>query len=213
MNYKNTQTFPGKSSSSRVSFDDTTNQDVEPGIKFELKQTIRTNKIPRKFLSKPQQGDSFKVRFLGSMNVKADKGNEYINDTIRQMMGSRAARNIFKLSEFTLVINSESISLFSIPPDAQPMTEDLIVAKFEINELAFWCSHKDNERLFGFIIKEPDNSLKFICHVFESDVNSLAICDAITQATQLAYQLLIVNINLIIESALVKKRKAKNAWF
>ena len=196
MNYKNTQAFTDKPSLLQVSFDDATKQNIESNIKFELKQAIRTSKAPRKSLSKPQQGESFRVRFLGSMNVKADKGNEYINETIRQVMGSRAAHNIFKLSEFTLVINSESISLFKIPSDAQPMTEDLIVAKFEINELAFWCTHKDNERLFGFIIKEPDNSLKFICHVFESDASSSSICDALTQATQLAYQLLIVNINI-----------------
>jgi hypothetical protein len=200
MNYKNTQNAMGNSSLPKVSFDDVIKENLEPNIKFDLQQAIRTNKAAQKPLSKSLEGDSFKVRFLGSMNVKADKGNDYINDTIRQVMGSRAAHNIFKSSEFTLLVNSESISLFSISSDkdAQQMTEDLLVAKFEVNELAFWCTHKDNEKLFGFISKEPNHSLKFVCHVFESDVNSSLLCDSITQATQLAYQLLIVNKKFIL---------------
>jgi len=194
MNYKNTQNAMGNSSLPKVSFDDAIKENLEPNIKFDLQQAIRTNKVAQKPLHDTQQGDSFKVRFLGSMNVRSDKGNDCINDTIRQVMGTRAVHNIFQSSEFTLLVNSESLSLFSISSDkdAQQMTEDLLVAKFEINELAFWCSHKDNEKLFGFIIKEPNQSLKFVCHVFESDVNSSLVCDSLTQATQLAYQLLIV---------------------
>ena len=191
MNYKNTQNSIPQSSN-----DASIKENQDSNIKFDLVQTSRANKPSAKSISKPQQGDSFKVRFLGSMNVKADRGNDYINETIRRVMGARASHNVFKLSEFNIVINSESISLFSVPSDkdAEKMTEDLLSAKFEISELAFWCPHKDNERLFGFIIKEPNQSLRFKCHVFESDVNSTVICETITQATKIAFQLLIVRI-------------------
>ena len=132
------------------------------------------------------------------MNVKADKGNEYIHDTIRQVMASRAKQNIFKMNEYNLIVNIESLSLFSMPEsDKEPKSEqskDLMKARFDIGDLAFWASHEENQRLFGFIIKERSNaSVKFLCLVFESDVNSGQICDSITNSAKLAYQLLVVS--------------------
>jgi hypothetical protein len=151
---------------------------------------------------KPEQGESFKVRFLGSMSVRSDRGNEYINETIRQVMATRAAQNVFKLSEFTLVVNMESLNLFK-PPSVEYSTltnepvsslsneEEQLMTQFDVADLAFWCVHRENERLFGFIIKEKQ--FKFSCLVFESDVNAARICEAITKATQLAFQLLVVS--------------------
>jgi len=131
------------------------------------------------------------------VNVKADKGNEYIHETIRQVMASRAKLNNFKMTEYNLIINLESLSLFCLPEsDSEPKSEqnrDLLKARFDISDLAFWASHKENPRLFGFIIKDrqPAN-VKFLCLVFESDVNSSIICNAITNSAKLAYQLLVV---------------------
>ncbi len=169
-------------------------------VSFEL-DTSRAN-TKKSFCSisasKPEQGDSFKVRFLGSMAVKSDKGNEYINETIRQVMATRAEQNVFKLSEYNLVVNVDALNLFKMPNVDQSTQsslhneEDLLAVQFDLTDLAFWSSHKDNERLFGFIIKEKN--FKFLCHVFESDINSALICESITKATQLAYQLLVVRI-------------------
>lgn len=163
--------------------------------KFELSNSFlsmnKNNKI-----SKPQQGDLHKIRFLGSMNVKADKGNEYIHDTIRQVMASRAKQNIFKMDEYNLIINIESLNLFVVPESDSELkseqSKDLLKARFDIADLAFWAYHKENPRLFGFIIKErtPAN-VKFLCLVFESDANSSKICESITNSAKLAYQLLV----------------------
>lgn len=162
--------------------------------KFELSSTflnLKNNKM-----SKPQQGDSFKVRFLGFMNVRANKGNEYIHETIRQVMASRAKHNIFKMNEYNLIINIESLSLFSIPEEESEVKSDqsknFLKARFDLNDLAFWSTHTENKRLFGFIIKEKNAAnLKFVCLVFESDVDSMQICDAITNSARLAYQILV----------------------
>ena len=174
---------------------------LQPNIKFELSESFKKEK--RDVAIKPQLGDLFRVRFLGSMNVRADKGNEYIHDTIRQVMAARAKQNIFKMNDFNLIINSESLSLFSITDSVGISSnlsvlgsDDLLKARFDLADLAFWSSHKENSRLFGFIIKEPLHTLKFMCLVSESDVNSTQICESITKATQLAFQLLIV-INLV----------------
>lgn len=192
----------------------------QPEPKFELSGTFLNLKGNK--MSKPQQGDSFKVRFLGKqliikiksiinsilthfisgfMNVKANKGNEYIHDTIRQVMASRAKHNIFKMNEYNLIINIESLSLFSIPEQESDLksdqSKDLLRARFDLNDLAFWSTHTENKRLFGFIIKEKNAAnLKFVCLVFESDVDSMQICDAITNSARLAYQILVVSISI-----------------
>ena len=177
-------------------------QFIEPNVQFELGDRFKKDKNLNQVTMKPQLGDLFKVRYLGSMNVKADKGNEYIHDTIRQVMAARAKKNIFKMNEYNLIINSDSLSLFSVPENAETekslsalSSEDLLKARFDLADLAFWASHKENQRLFGYIIKEPFHALKFCCLVFESDVNSAQICESITNATQLAFQLLIVILN------------------
>jgi DCC-interacting protein 13 alpha len=145
---------------------------------------------------KPEQGENFKVRFLGSVHVRADRGNEYINEAIRQIMAARANQNIFKSSEFELIVNSESISLFSPlsgieKKDEVVSSDELLKARFDLENLAFWSPHRENQRLFGFIVKESNQSLKFICHVFESDVDSTLICESINKATQDAFKLLV----------------------
>jgi DCC-interacting protein 13 alpha len=166
----------------------------EPNISFELSNAGANSKTYK--MLKPEQGESFKVRFLGSMNVRADRGNEYINEAIRQIMAARANQNIFKSSEFELVVNSESISLFtplsSIEKNDEVVSSDeLLKARFDLENLAFWSPHRENQRLFGFIVKESNKSLKFICHVFESDVDSTSICELINKATQDAFKLLV----------------------
>lgn len=165
---------------------------LEPNVNFELKDSLLSKNKATTIVMKPQQGDSFKVRFLGSMNVKADKGNEYIHETIRSVMAARAKHNIFKLNEFNLIVNSESLSLFDISTNGnEASSDDLLKAKFNLSDLAFWSTHHDNQRLFGFIIKETSQSLKFLCLCFESDLDSNKICESIEKATKLAYQLLI----------------------
>ena len=135
------------------------------------------------------------------MNVKADKGNDYIHETIRQVMAARAKHNNFKMTEYNLIINIESLNLFSLPEtDSEPKSEqsrDLLRGRFDLADIAFWSGHKENPRLFGFIIKDRrPASVRFLCLVFESDVNSSQICEAITNSAKLAYQLMIVSINL-----------------
>ncbi len=177
-------------------------------VSFELETAkIGRSKNKSARIAKPELGDSFKVRFLGSASVHSDKGNEHIHATIRQVMATRAAQNIFKLSEFTLVVNAESLSLFKAPQTEystatnQPVSslsneEEQLMTQFDVADLAFWSTHRENERLFGFIIKEKQ--FKFACLVFESDVSGVKICEAITKATQLAFQLLVACLFLFI---------------
>jgi hypothetical protein len=138
---------------------------LERHIHFDLKESLKKSADKSILLAKPQLGDTFKVRFLGSMYVRADKGNEYIHGTIRSVMAARAKHNIFKLNELNLIVNSESLSLFTVSTSTSPQlngkseqassiddplsSEDLLRARFDLADLAFWAAHQENQRLFG----------------------------------------------------------------
>jgi hypothetical protein len=173
---------------------------VKNEVKFELNELVESeaNKLIEDQSQKTY--DSFAVRFLGSMNVRyndKDK-SEYINDTIRNVMGARAQSNLFRLNEFNLVIKSNAILLTKSSSSNENdnstakfnvIDDEIIKARFKLNDLAVWSPHKDNQRLFGFIAKDSNQSLKFTCYVFESDIDSNSICLAITKVNELAYQM------------------------
>ena len=52
---------------------------------------------------------TYLLRFLGSMEVRRDKGLDVIMDTIRKIMAARAIHNIFKMTELHLMVTSQSI--------------------------------------------------------------------------------------------------------
>lgn len=143
---------------------------------------------------------TFKVRFLGSMDVKSHKGNEYIAETIRKVIGTRAEQNIFSLNEFNMIINKKMVSLLKeTPSDVENSSklnniDDLLCAKYKLDNIGYWASFPENDKLFGIIVKERAHVLKLSCQVFESDVSSKTICDAITKATQDAFKELVVSL-------------------
>lgn len=163
-------------------------------VKFELNELLASDNSKE---DSQKTYDSFTVRFLGSMNVKYNDKNktEYINETIRNVMAARAQNNLFKLNEFNLVIKSNMIYLSkSVQTDNSTarfdaIEDEVIKAKFKLTDLAVWSPHKDNKRLFGFISKDSNQSLKFTCYVFESDIDSISICSSITKVNELAFQM------------------------
>lgn len=135
---------------------------------------------------------NFTVRFLGSMEVKKDRGEQMVHATIRQIMAARAIHNIFKMTESTMNVTSEGIRLID-PSSNQPRIE------FALQDVSFWAAHPENNRLLGFITRNrtssPTSKLEpsppapsFACHVFETNATSEDICQAIRQATTIAFQ-------------------------
>ncbi|KAK7102909.1 DCC-interacting protein 13-alpha-like isoform X2 [Littorina saxatilis] len=135
----------------------------------------------------------FTVRFLGSMEVKKDRGEQMVHATIRQIMAARAIHNVFKMTESTMSVTSEGIRLID------PATNTVRV-EFALQDVSFWAAHPENNRLLGFITRNrTSNSVgakvesgsptpSFACHVFETNSTSEDICQAIKQATTIAFQ-------------------------
>ncbi|XP_059171773.1 DCC-interacting protein 13-alpha-like isoform X3 [Physella acuta] len=142
--------------------------------------------------------ETFSTRFLGSMEVKGDRGEQLVHSTIRQIMAARAIHNIFKMTESLMVVSSEGMRL--IDP-----SNNVIRVEFALQDISFWSAHPDNNRLFGFITRNrvmtnpPETKSAegdknpvptFACHVFESNTTAEDICQAISTATKVAYQAL-----------------------
>ena len=124
------------------------------------------------------------MRFLGSMSVNADKGNQYIHETIRSIMAERAKKDKFKMQQLSVEITEKSLNLLDKSSDE--------VYEFNLKNIAFWSTHNENNRLFGFIVKDEKNFMKFFCHVFECDFDASAtICKSIDKATQIAFKKLL----------------------
>ncbi|XP_025106871.1 DCC-interacting protein 13-alpha-like isoform X4 [Pomacea canaliculata] len=136
---------------------------------------------------------NFTVRFLGSMEVKQDRGEQLVHATIRQIMAARAIHNVFKMTESIMNVTSEGIRLLD------PSTNSARV-EFALQDVSFWATHPENNRLLGFITRNRSatppgpnpvpGSLSFACHVFETNNSAEDICQAIKQATNIAFQAL-----------------------
>ncbi|XP_052084449.1 DCC-interacting protein 13-alpha-like isoform X2 [Mytilus californianus] len=130
--------------------------------------------------------ESFVVRFLGSMEVKADRGEPLVLETMRQIMAARAIHNVFRMTESRLVVSSDNMRLID------PAT-NIVRTVFALADISFWAAHNENKRLFGFITRNRQTGLpnpSFACHVFECNVSAEEICSAIQTATKLAFQAL-----------------------
>lgn len=126
--------------------------------------------------------ESFLVRFLGSMEVKQDRGEKLVHETIRQIMAARAIHNVFKMTESRMVVSSECMRL--IEP-----SNNTIRIQFALEDISFWAAHHENNRLFGFITRNKGEG-SYACHVFECNVSAQEICQAISTATKMAFHAL-----------------------
>ncbi|XP_033115476.1 DCC-interacting protein 13-alpha-like isoform X2 [Anneissia japonica] len=126
----------------------------------------------------------YTIRFLGSVEIKGDRGVELVNETIRQIMAARAIHNVFRMSESHMIITSERVRLLDTSSQA-------IKADFDLRDISFWAAHQENKRLFAFITRSKFSKgrghHKFTCYVFESDISSENICKSLSDATGLAF--------------------------
>lgn len=131
--------------------------------------------------------ETFEVRFLGSMQVRYDKGEKLIWETMRQIMAARAMHNIFRTTESLLVVSCDRVKL------VDPSTNTMRVA-YPLEDISYWTVHQENKRLFGLISRTrsatPERRPHFTCHVFECNTTGEEICAALGAVTRIAFQAL-----------------------
>lgn len=129
----------------------------------------------------------FCVRFLGSMQVQKDRGEYLVYQTIRHIMAARAIHNVFKTNESHMVITHKTLKV--LDPSHQA-----IRAVFPLEDISFWTSHKENNRLLGFITRskvDSESCPSFHCHVFEAQPSADEICTALSSAANIALKVLL----------------------
>ncbi|XP_042905832.1 DCC-interacting protein 13-alpha isoform X1 [Parasteatoda tepidariorum] len=129
----------------------------------------------------------FAVRFLGSMQVQKDRGDYLVYQTIRHIMAARAIHNIFKTNESHMVITHRTLKI--LDPSHQA-----IRAYYLLEDVSFWTTHKENNRLLGFITRskiDPESKPSFHCHVFEAQPSADEICTALSKAANIALSVLL----------------------
>uniref|UniRef100_A0A8C6XUR0 Adaptor protein, phosphotyrosine interacting with PH domain and leucine zipper 2 n=1 Tax=Naja naja TaxID=35670 RepID=A0A8C6XUR0_NAJNA len=106
----------------------------------------------------------FVVRFLGSMAVKSDHTVEVIYEAMRQVLAARAIHNIFRTTESHLLVTSNDLKL--IDPQTQ-----VTRSNFELANVTQFAAHKENKRLFGFVVcvSELSGEDGMSAYVFESN--------------------------------------------
>ncbi|XP_069795733.1 DCC-interacting protein 13-alpha isoform X1 [Narcine bancroftii] len=149
----------------------------------------RTNPFGESGESKSQESEDsilhqlFIVRFLGSMEVKTDSTSDVIYETMRQILAARAIHNIFRMTESHLLVSCDSLKL--IDPQTQ-----VTRLRFPLQNVVLCATHKENKRLFGFVLHTGGNRVEgrpvSVCYVFESNNEGEKICDSVGLAKQIA---------------------------
>ncbi|XP_032895264.1 DCC-interacting protein 13-beta isoform X2 [Amblyraja radiata] len=117
----------------------------------------------------------FTVRFLGSIETKTDQGDEVIYETMRQVLAARAIHNVFRMTEYQMVVSSRRLRFID------PQTQNTI--SFPLSDVPLSASHQDNKRLIGFVARAPDlhmeNGASLNCCIFETNDDGNEICSII----------------------------------
>nr|XP_033781773.1 DCC-interacting protein 13-alpha isoform X2 [Geotrypetes seraphini] len=148
----------------------------------------RTNPFGESGDTKSEAKDSilhqlFIVRFLGSMEVKADESSDVVYETMRQILAARAIHNIFRMTESHLVVTCDCLKL--IDPQTQ-----VTRLRFPLPNVVLYATHQENKRLFGFVLRTAGGRIEgrpsSVCYIFESNNEGEKICDSVGLAKQIA---------------------------
>ncbi|XP_069765452.1 DCC-interacting protein 13-beta isoform X2 [Narcine bancroftii] len=118
----------------------------------------------------------FTVRFLGSIKTGTDQDNEVIYEAMRQVLAARAIHNVFRMSEFQMVVSSRMLRFI----DSQTQNTK---RSFLLSEVSLSATHQDNKRLIGFVVRVPDSypqsDTALNCCIFETNNDGNEICSVI----------------------------------
>lgn len=131
----------------------------------------------------------YKVRFLGCMEVAGDRGERLTHDAMRQILAARLTHNIVLATEARMVFGNGKLLLLD-----SDQSSNSTKAAFQLDDLSYWSTNPDNERLLALIIRTKgggmDGRHKFNCYVLESIGSESAqeICTTLGAVTKAAFE-------------------------
>uniref|UniRef100_A0A8C5RV42 Adaptor protein, phosphotyrosine interacting with PH domain and leucine zipper 2 n=1 Tax=Laticauda laticaudata TaxID=8630 RepID=A0A8C5RV42_LATLA len=115
------------------------------------------------------------VKRCSSLFVLVPKSSSLkVAKAMRQVLAARAIHNIFRTTESHLLVTSNDLKL--IDPQTQ-----VTRSNFELANVTQFAAHKENKRLFGFVVcvSELSGEDGMSAYVFESNTEGEKICYAI----------------------------------
>lgn len=121
-------------------------------------------------------------------------------------MASRAIHNVFRSPECCINVTKRHLNLVYAEQAAAAVVTAVapekikVRARFNLGDIAFWMTHKENERLFAFISRAAGvtgapagasaagDAAEFRCHVFESSTSAAQVGEILSEATKAAYE-------------------------
>uniref|UniRef100_A0A8C5RU18 Adaptor protein, phosphotyrosine interacting with PH domain and leucine zipper 2 n=1 Tax=Laticauda laticaudata TaxID=8630 RepID=A0A8C5RU18_LATLA len=110
----------------------------------------------------------------GTVKRSSNLANSLLYEAMRQVLAARAIHNIFRTTESHLLVTSNDLKL--IDPQTQ-----VTRSNFELANVTQFAAHKENKRLFGFVVcvSELSGEDGMSAYVFESNTEGEKICYAI----------------------------------
>ena len=128
----------------------------------------------------PFSGQTFAARFLGSMEVQADRGHRLVSEVIRQIETARAQHRLADAARCRLQVGLNELRV------TEPGEQGRLRALHPFQHISFWAPHLESDRLLGLITLTPGQAL--FCHVFETEAAGQQVCSALSHATTAAYR-------------------------
>ncbi|GFR69478.1 C-Jun-amino-terminal kinase-interacting protein 1 [Elysia marginata] len=126
----------------------------------------------------------FNMKFLGSMEVTAHKGDDVLLYAINKVAKSHQGK-IHNAAVCILEINQYGIRMIDKSKDGHE--KDTFSHFFALKNISFCGTHPKDNRYFAFITKHP-RDYKFACHVFHGNRPTHRARDALGEAFKRFYQ-------------------------
>ncbi|XP_056268566.1 C-Jun-amino-terminal kinase-interacting protein 1-like isoform X2 [Pseudoliparis swirei] len=132
--------------------------------------------------------DSYRLKFLGSVQVPAHKGNDVLCAAMQKIATNR--RMTVKYNPPSSCILEISVKGIKLAVQEDYYTHDgsnECSHFFQLKNVSFCGYHPKNSKYFGFITKHPADQ-RFACHVFVSEDSTKPLAESIGKAFQSYYK-------------------------
>ncbi|XP_047740527.1 uncharacterized protein LOC108683012 [Hyalella azteca] len=112
------------------------------------------------------EGQAFDAAFLGSMPVNVATGPvTVISEVIRRVMSARAHHNLFSSTPVVLTVATPYLTVTGRQDLAEHPDSNCYRQRYKLTALTGWCTHRENPRLFGYVVRGVSSLQCWVYHV------------------------------------------------
>ncbi|KAL6468528.1 hypothetical protein MHYP_G00220520 [Metynnis hypsauchen] len=132
--------------------------------------------------------ESYRLKFLGSVQVPYHKGNDVLCAAMQKIATNRRMTLQYNPpSSCILEINMKGVKLVVQDDFTAYDRSSQCSHFFQLKNISFCGYHPKNSKYFGFITKHPTDQ-RFACHVFVSENSTKHLAEVVGKAFQMYYK-------------------------